>query len=204
MVGVRQFDQDSIVERAMLTFWRRGYGATSIHDLERATRLRRGSLYNAFGDKQGLFEAALQRYQDTVGQERARQLSNPDPYLAVEGFLNVLVDQMSDRRRPRGCLYTNTSLELPAVPEGVLRIVAERTGRIESAIHAVFQRARDRGLIDPRTDTRACARFYLSVAKGIGVLHNVFGDAQMLRDAVTIAMNAWPERKGRRRGVSHR
>jgi TetR/AcrR family transcriptional repressor of nem operon len=199
MVGVRQFDQDAIVDRAMLTFWRRGYGATSIQDLERATKLRRGSLYNAFGDKQGLFVAALKRYQETVGQERARQLSNPDPYLAIEGFLNVLVDQMSDPRRPRGCLHTNTSLEFPSAPEGVLQVVAEGTSGIENAIHAVFRRAMAQGLIDPRADTRAYARFYLSVAKGIGVLHKVFGDTTILRDAVAIAMKAWPVRRGKRR-----
>ncbi len=192
MTGIKQFDQDAVVERAMMLFWRMGYGATSIQDLERTTRLRRGSLYNAFGDKQGLFVAALKRYQDTVGQERIKQLSNPDPYLAIEGFLNVLVDQMSDPSRPRGCLQTNTSLEFPNAPDAVIRIIAERTRGIESAIYSVLQRAMVQGSLDRTADTRALARFYLSVAKGIGVLHMVFGDASMLRDTVKIAMSAWP------------
>ena len=95
MVGARQFDHDTVVDRAMMVFWRKGYGGTSIDDLEKATRLRRGSLYNAFGDKQGLFVAALKRYETTVGQERIKQLSNPDPYRAIEGFLDILVAQMS-------------------------------------------------------------------------------------------------------------
>jgi AcrR family transcriptional regulator len=70
MVGTKQFDHDTVVDRAMTLFWRQGYGGTSIHDLEKATRLRRGSLYNAFGDKQGLFVAALKRYEVTIGQGR--------------------------------------------------------------------------------------------------------------------------------------
>ena len=90
MVGTRQFDHDTVVDRAMMLFWRRGYGRTSIQDLEKATRLRRGSLYNTFGDKQGLFVAALKRYETTVGQERIKHLSNPDPYRAIEGFLEIL------------------------------------------------------------------------------------------------------------------
>lgn len=193
MAGIKQFDHDEIVDRAMMLFWRMGYGATSIQDLERTTKLRRGSLYNAFGDKQGLFIASLKRYQDTVGQERARQLSDADPYRAIEGFLNVLVDQMSNPKMPRGCLHTNTSLEFPSAPDSVLRIVAERTSGIESAIHAVLQRAKKEGMIDPAANIRALARFYLSVAKGIGVLHKVFGDTVMLREAVKIAMRAWPK-----------
>ena len=134
MVGTKQFDHDTVVDRAMMLFWRRGYGGTSIQDLEKATRLRRGSLYNAFGDKQGLFVAALKRYETTVSQARIKQLSNPDPYRAIEGFLNTLITQMSEPSRPRGCLHTNTSLEFPHAPEEVLRIVAERTAGIEGAI----------------------------------------------------------------------
>ena len=192
MVGVKQFDHDKVVDRAMVLFWRQGYGATSIQDLERATKLRRGSLYNAFGDKEGLFVAALKRYEATVGLARVRQLSHPDPYRAIKGFLDILVAQMSDPKQPRGCLHTNTSLEFPSAPDVVLRIIAERTSAIEGAIYAVLRRAQAEGALDLAADTRALAHFYLGVAKGIGVLHKVFGDVSMLRDIVDVAISKWP------------
>ena len=204
MVGTKQFDHDAVVERAMMMFWRRGYGGTSIQDLEKATRLRRGSLYNAFGDKQGLFVAALKRYETTVSQERVRQLSNPDPYRAIEGFLETLVMQMSEPSWPRGCLHTNTSLEFPNAPDEVLRVIAERTAGIEGAIYVVLRRAQAEGLLDPAADARAVARFYVGVAKGITVLHKVFGDASALRDIVKIAMSKWPYPEGKRTGASKR
>lgn len=196
MAGVRQFNEEVIVERAMLAFWRIGFGATSIEDLEKATKLKRGSLYNAFGDKEGLFVAALRRYQETVGQDRIKRLADDDPYRAIAGFLHVLVDQMSNPRRPRGCLYTNTSLECPSVPDAVERIIAESTSAIEGALHSVLERAKRKRMLDQKTDTRALARFYLSVAKGMGVVHKVFGDTAMLREAVNFAMDAWPARRG--------
>jgi AcrR family transcriptional regulator len=196
MVGTKQFDHDAVVDRAMLLFWRKGYGGTSIEDLEKATRLRRGSLYNAFGDKQGLFVAALKRYETTVGLERIKQLSNPDPYLAIEGFLDILVTQMSEPSRPRGCLHTNTSLEFPNAPDEVIRIIAERTAGIEGAIYLVVRRAQAEGMLDPTADARALARFYLGVAKGITVLHKVFGDTSALRDIVKVAMSKWPHPEG--------
>jgi TetR/AcrR family transcriptional repressor of nem operon len=198
MAGTKQFDQDTVIERAMMVFWRRGFGGTSIQDLETATRLRRGSLYNAFGDKQGLFVAALKRYESTVGQERIKQLSDPDPYRAIEGFLDTLVAQMSEPSRPRGCLHTNTSLEFPNAPDEVLRVIAERTAGIEGAIYTVLRRAQGEGLLDPAADARAFARFYLGIAKGMGVLHKVFGDASSLRDIVKIAMSKWPYPAGKR------
>jgi AcrR family transcriptional regulator len=192
MVGVKQFNADTVIDRAMILFWRIGYGATSIQNLERATKLARGSLYNAFGDKEGLFIAALKRYDATVGAKRIEQLSNPDPFLAIEGFLNTLVDQMSEPGRPRGCLHTNTSLEIPSAPNEVLRIIAERTGAIEAALYAVFRRAKTRGLLERTADVRAFARFYLGTAKGITVLHRVYGNTAMLRDIVKVAMSKWP------------
>lgn len=192
MVGVRQFDLEAVVDRAMVLFWRQGYGATSIPALEKATKLRRGSLYNAFGDKEGLFIAALKHYEATIGAERIKSLADPNPYRAVDGFLNVLVDQMSKPGRPRGCLHTNTSLEFPSAPDVVLRIIASRTKAIETALHAVFQRALAEHLLDSNSDPRALACFYLGVAKGIGVLHKVFGDTAMLRKVVNVAMTKWP------------
>jgi AcrR family transcriptional regulator len=204
MVGTKQFDHDTVVDRAMTLFWRKGYGRTSIHDLEKATRLRRGSLYNAFGDKQGLFVAALKRYETIVGPERIKQLSNPDPYRAIEGFLDTVVTQMSEPSRPRGCLHTNTSLEFPNAPDEVLRIIAERTAGIEGAIYVVLRRAQAEGKLDPGADARALARFYLSVAKGIGVLHKVFGDGSALRDIVKVAMRQWPYPDNKRTGASKR
>lgn len=192
MAGIKQFDADAVVDRAMILFWRVGYGATSIQDLEKATKLRRGSLYNAFGDKEGLFVAALKRYDSVVGAKRIEPLSNPDPYRAIGGFLNTLVEQLSEPGRPRGCLHTNTSLEMPGAPAAVMRLVAERTNAIEGAIYAVLHSAKRRGLLDRTVDTRALARFYLGVAKGITVLHKVYGDSAMLRDIVEVAMSKWP------------
>jgi len=204
MVGTRQFDHDAVVDRAMLLFWRKGYGATSIDDLEKATRIRRGSLYNAFVDKQGLFVAALKRYGGTVTEERIQRLSNPDPRRAIEGFFDILITQLSEPSRPRGCLHTNTSLEFPHAPDEILRIIAERTACIEDAIYSALRRAHAAGILDPTADARALARFYLAVAKGITVLHKVSGNTSTLRDIVKVAMSKWPHPDGTPPGASKR
>src|SRR5687768_12471033 len=53
--GKRQFDEETVLERATEVFWRRGFAATSVDDLVHATGLGRGSLYGAFGNKEALF-----------------------------------------------------------------------------------------------------------------------------------------------------
>lgn len=192
MAGVKQFDSEVVIDRAMMHFWRIGYGATSIKDLEKATKLRRGSLYNAFGDKEALFIAALKRYDSVIGSKRIEALSNPDPHRAIESFLSTLVEQLSEPGRPRGCLHTNTSLEIPSAPTAIMRIVVERTSAIEDAIYAVLRSAKRREVLDRTVDERALARFYLGVAKGITVLHKLYGNSAMLRDVAKVALNKWP------------
>lgn len=192
MAGVKQFDSEVVIDRAMMHFWRIGYGATSIKDLEKATKLRRGSLYNAFGDKEALFIAALKRYDSVIGSKRIEALSNPDPHRAIESFLSTLVEQLGEPGRPRGCLHTNTSLEIPSAPTAIMRIVVERTSAIEDAIYAVLRSAKRREVLDRTVDERALARFYLGVAKGITVLHKLYGNSAMLRDVAKVALNKWP------------
>ncbi len=61
MGRTRGFDERQVVETAAALFTSQGYEATSIDDLVGATGLHRGSIYQAFGSKRGIFLAALQR-----------------------------------------------------------------------------------------------------------------------------------------------
>jgi AcrR family transcriptional regulator len=58
----RGFDEAQVLRAAAETFVRGGYEATSIDDLVTALGVHRGSLYNAFGSKRGLFLKTLDRY----------------------------------------------------------------------------------------------------------------------------------------------
>jgi AcrR family transcriptional regulator len=58
----RAYDPDVALQRAVQTFWRRGYSATSLDDLSAAMDMNRPSLYAAFGDKRDLYLKTLDRY----------------------------------------------------------------------------------------------------------------------------------------------
>lgn len=62
MGRLRSFDESTVVAAASTAFTDLGYEATSVGDLLHATGLHRGSLYQAFGSKRGLFLAALRAH----------------------------------------------------------------------------------------------------------------------------------------------
>ena len=55
-------DRDEALARALRLFWAQGFHATSLKDIEKALDMRPGSIYAAFGSKEGLYRAALARY----------------------------------------------------------------------------------------------------------------------------------------------
>jgi TetR/AcrR family transcriptional repressor of nem operon len=60
----------------MLFFWRRGYKATSIDGLVRATEISRGSLYATFHDKRRLFASVLDHYAQKIGGPLLAELND--------------------------------------------------------------------------------------------------------------------------------
>jgi TetR/AcrR family transcriptional repressor of nem operon len=59
MARSRDFDEDETLVRVGEVFARSGYAGTSIDQLVQATGLKRGSLYQAFASKAGLFRSAF-------------------------------------------------------------------------------------------------------------------------------------------------
>ncbi|MFB0834228.1 TetR/AcrR family transcriptional regulator [Arthrobacter halodurans] len=78
MGRTQSFDTATVVGAARDVFWRLGYDATSLGDLERATGLGRSSLYHAFGSKRGLFDAAVENYLDEIVRPRLAGLTGGD------------------------------------------------------------------------------------------------------------------------------
>jgi TetR/AcrR family transcriptional regulator, transcriptional repressor for nem operon len=191
MAGVKQFDEDAVLERAMRLFWARGYEATTISDLLAATRLNRGSLYGAFGDKERLFLTALDRYIGSFGRAMLDELSEPEPRRALEKMFEAIIRRTCDPAFPRGCLMTNTALECRGAGETVNRKVAAMLAAQESAIYQVLRRAQLAGSLAPAQDARALARFFTGVAQGMNVVHKAGADAAVLRDMAAVAMSAW-------------
>ncbi|TFV77562.1 TetR/AcrR family transcriptional regulator [Blastococcus sp. CT_GayMR19] len=58
----RSFDEGTAVEAATALFCERGYDGTGVDDLVRALGMHRGSLYQAFGSKRGLWLRALRAH----------------------------------------------------------------------------------------------------------------------------------------------
>ncbi|WP_084957884.1 TetR/AcrR family transcriptional regulator [Thermoactinospora rubra] len=190
MARTREFDTDAAVERAMEVFWRKGYAATSIQDLVEATGVGRGSLYAAFGSKDGLYEAALERYARQSTGRAAAALERDAPVREVlrELMLGMVDETVLDPQR-RGCLVTNTAVERLPADRTAGRVVGDALDALTRSIRRALCRARERGELRADADVTAMADFVVTALQGIRVQGKAGADRRRLADVVDLALS---------------
>ena len=91
MVGVRQFDEDEVITTALDVFWRKGLHDATMQDLAAATGVQRGSLYNAYGDKEAIFLRAFDRYTEQFLEVAGNALSHGDAAAGLRNFFDMII-----------------------------------------------------------------------------------------------------------------
>lgn len=187
MARQKTFTPDEALDKAMRLFWKRGYHATSIQDLVEATGVNRASLYDTFGDKEQLFLAAVERYLAEVNRVRLAKLrANPSPKDALTGYFEDLIAFATGEGRRLGCLLTNSAIEFGEQREGLGRRLYGLFDEAEETLVELIERAQARGEIPKERDSRAAARFLLTMINGMRVMSRVKpDDALWMRDAAS-------------------
>jgi TetR/AcrR family transcriptional regulator, transcriptional repressor for nem operon len=144
MARARTFDSDGVLMAAANAFRLRGYRNVSIGELEEATGLVSGSIYNAFGSKAGLFRAALHKYVTSFVGGRLDVFAGGSATLEdlERLFLTVLEPPLADRG---GCLVTNSIIEFGSADELAAPDLELALDMVREAIGRVLERELGQG-----------------------------------------------------------
>jgi TetR/AcrR family transcriptional repressor of nem operon len=197
MVGTRQFDEDALLEAALKAFWQNGFAATSMIDVAEVTGVQRGSLYNAYGDKERLFLLAYDRYSSQFLDSVRQALSNPDPLIALTTLFKGVIVNMSEGTPSRGCLTTKTALELPvagrAIEARVKRLLEDFTALIRDALSTPAARRK------LSCDPSVAADLVVTFTRGLAVVERAYRNPRHLeRMAQQFVRILLPEARRRR------
>lgn len=169
----------------MQVFWQKGYEATSMQDLVAAMGINRGSLYATFQDKRQLFLSAIAHYSKTcIDQANARLQA---PGAARQAIIDYFYDRVPGGEPPspcRGCLMTNTIVELSLHDPEVAAYLRQTLLQTEDAFYTALVRARDRAEISPEANLRGLARYLTASLQGLQVISKVDPNPHSLRDIV--------------------
>lgn len=160
----RTFDRNEALDRAVDTFWAKGYTSTSLDDLTAAMGINRPSLYGSFGNKHDLFMRSIDRYAETIGHLPLQAfLDEPDIRRAVEAYFRATIRCVTSRDHPRGCLIMNVAGERAANDATVRTCMDAAYRERVDAVSNRLREAREAGDMPPDTDPDDLARMIAAV-----------------------------------------
>jgi AcrR family transcriptional regulator len=160
-----KYDRDLTLQRAGDLFWSVGFAASSLDALSEATQLTRPSLAGAFGDKEALYIATLERYRDasvaglseTLSGARRLRTELADVY-AKSTDVYIASDDAA-----RGCMLIGTASVEAVHRPAVRRMLRESL----STFNAILEERIRKAIADGELDSGADAAGLASVASAV-------------------------------------
>lgn len=190
----KTFDREATLDKALALFWQHGFDATSLSDLVAATGAKAPTLYAEFTNKEGLFRAVVERYNEKFGGQRKTALACPECSVSegIEKYFRSTAACFTDKEKPAGCFYICTSTVLSAESHDVAEILRSRNHGQEQDLKAFLQSRVESGELDTHTDIAALASWLGCVLQGMSVRAREGASRQELDSIIDTLMLQWP------------
>ncbi|QWI38693.1 TetR/AcrR family transcriptional regulator [Bacillus mycoides] len=171
MARLREFDKEKALDAAMQLFWEKGYAATSLSDLTAKMEIQRPSLYAAFGDKEGLFEAALRRYTNLhAASIRTKLQKERSVKEAIRTFFENMVEEEYKKESNKGCFCINTMVEIAPHNEKFEVLTREHQMYLSVIFQELITKGIQSGELQSDVNAKALAQTLVTSLIGLTVL----------------------------------
>jgi TetR/AcrR family transcriptional repressor of nem operon len=168
MTRSKSFNENKALESAMLLFWKKGYAATSMKQLEQVMGLKITSIYNAFGNKRALFEKALNYYLQHVLIKFPEALeSAASSRDALKAVLMEVIHLHFNRSHPGGCLVVLSILENEQHDESSKKILESALCLLRNAMIQRLETDQRKGEISSEIDCHTVANHITALITGM-------------------------------------
>lgn len=179
----RGFEPHQALDAAVRVFWSEGYEGASVNRLSHRMRMPKASLYQAFGDKEGLFLAAVHRYGDTRLAPVAQAIGpNGSLYHDLSAFYEAVVTLGTADPATPGCLISCVLAEVAGTNPRFRAELSARFTALETRLHSRLVAGRSEVIGD--SDPAVLAVMLASVARGMMVRARAGADRDMLQAVV--------------------
>ena len=139
----KEFDYDEKLTAARDLFWKKGYNATSMHDLVDAMKINRSSLYLAYGNKHELFLKSLGNYIQL--KDRQYSLAAKRSEKPLEAIKNIIYSVLESALQDTNCLFTNSVFELALADKEVSALLKKQTLNAVDLFEKLLTQAKGEG-----------------------------------------------------------
>jgi len=171
MARTKSFDENKVLESAMLLFWKKGYSETSMKELERVMGLKPTSIYNAFGSKRDLFVKALNLYLQSVLTGFIKSLAGTKSVkTALNNVLNETIHLHFNKSHPGGCMVVLSLLESEQHDTETKIILDSALLLLRDSITKRLEQGQETGEVNSKIDCRIIANHVTALITGIIIM----------------------------------
>lgn len=190
----REFDPDKALASALRVFWTHGYEGASMAELTEAMGITKPSLYACFGNKEALFNKALDLYEREKLAYIKTALEAPTAKGVAERLLYGALDTHCGSQGPQGCLGVISMLACTTEAASIRDSVIARRASSEAAVMARFASAKAEGDLAEGIDAKALGQCLMTVLQGIAIKAQSGTSRKELEDTVRTFLAMWPGR----------
>ncbi len=177
-----RFDPAQVLQIAARVFFEQGYANTGVADIVARAGVSRHSLYARWGDKEGLFQAALPVYRAYAMVQVLGPLQAPADHRGVLAFLDGLSEGCQSQAMP-ACLLVQSLIEQPA-ESPASRLAKTHFDQAAQAAMACVRRSQEGGLLDPNFDAQSYGQLLSLTLQGLNVSRRAGLDVEQTRGAL--------------------
>ncbi|MBH0032440.1 MULTISPECIES: TetR/AcrR family transcriptional regulator [unclassified Pseudoalteromonas] len=161
MANKVKFERDNVVRVASQLFWQKGFHATSTRDLQEAVNMRPGSIYSAFGSKEGLYCESLKDYTVQMKTQIEGFLSSADTVLGgLRAFVENVVIKTKDYSPSAICMLVKANSEFAEKDSNLYELSLDLTAQFEAYLTQLFTQAINKGELSNTLTAVEYARFF--------------------------------------------
>jgi len=187
----REFNKDHALEKAMLVFWENGYPGTSLTDLTTAMAINKPSLYSAFGNKETLFNQALELYLSKHAMPHSAHLTTSDTSLIerVNNYLFSIANMLTDDALPTGCFVCMSTAEVAGsrLPDSSTQEVKKVNQQTLMFFTDFFEQEIKRGNLNDDIGSAVMANYILTILFGLAISARNGSDIDSLKAVITLS-----------------
>ena len=161
MANKVKFERDNVVRVASQLFWQKGFHATSTRDLQEAVNMRPGSIYSAFGSKEGLYCESLKDYTVQMKTQIEGFLSSADTVLGgLRAFVENVVIKTKDCSPSAICMLVKANSEFAEKDSNLYELSLDLTAQFEAYLTQLFTQAINKDELSNTLTAVEYARFF--------------------------------------------
>ncbi|WET02222.1 TetR/AcrR family transcriptional regulator [Flavobacterium sp. YJ01] len=182
------YEDSNIIKKAQEIFWKKGYNATSLSDLRKATGAGAGSFYNTFkGGKKEVFEKAIQERRLAFDAFKEELNRSKYPLELIKDFFKSIADADKNEHL-KGCIIANTVVEMTYIDEDLEAISIQILKEVEEMFTEIIRDEQKKGNIKTLTSPEILGKYLITFWCGLNTLRRMYPDKKVLNEQIEMQL----------------